>query len=431
MLRDLAGAVLDDQVDALHAAAERHPVLDLSRVAIRGWSFGGYLAALAVLRRPDVFHAAIAGAPVTDWRLYDTHYTERYLGDPDQRAGRRTAQLGPARTPPALERPLLLIHGLADDNVVAAHTLQLSSALLAAGRPHEVVLLPDVTHMARSTSSPRTCSGSRPTSCAARCRPDRAAHGAGQEWRRYGVVDGATGTPPVEMISGWPKARSKRSSSQSCRQPTRTGTWRMIARPERSVATSAGTPGGVRCSISSASARSVAARATGTLSSRPRSGRYSEARTLSSSALRDDGAQQGELAVGEPGQVGGLERLGGVDVAAVVLDAPADVEDGRGVAERLADLLARLRVEGLEHAQGHGGPAGGGLGLPRGEPSGERLDRRGPDLDGRGQGQVQRVVGHALAEALARDLDLLRRPRTPTGPGRPPPLRRWSRPGPG
>ena len=63
-------------------AAAEHPVLDLDRVAIRGWSFGGYLAALAVLRRPDVFHAAVAGAPVTEWRLYDTHYTERYLGDP-------------------------------------------------------------------------------------------------------------------------------------------------------------------------------------------------------------------------------------------------------------------------------------------------------------------------------------------------------------
>ena len=62
-------------------------------MAIRGWSFGGYLAALAVLRRPDVFHAAIAGAPVTDWRLYDTHYTERYLGLPASPAGPTT---GPA-----------------------------------------------------------------------------------------------------------------------------------------------------------------------------------------------------------------------------------------------------------------------------------------------------------------------------------------------
>ena len=128
--------MLEDQVDALQAAAEQFPDLDLGRVGIRGWSFGGYLAALAVLRRPDVFHAAVAGAPVTDWRLYDTHYTERYLGRPDENAGglRRSPRRWPTR--PRLTRPLMLIHGLADDNVVVAHTLRLSSALLAAGRPH-------------------------------------------------------------------------------------------------------------------------------------------------------------------------------------------------------------------------------------------------------------------------------------------------------
>ena len=143
--RDLASPVLDDQIDALEGAARDHP-LDLTRVAIRGWSFGGYLAALAVLRRPDVFHAAIAGAPVTEWRLYDTHYTERYLGDPnvDPVPYNSTSLL---RLAPSLERPLLLVHGLADDNVVAAHTLQMSSALLAAGRPHEVLPLVGVTHM--------------------------------------------------------------------------------------------------------------------------------------------------------------------------------------------------------------------------------------------------------------------------------------------
>jgi dipeptidyl-peptidase 4 len=143
---DLAGPTLDDQVDALHALADRVPGLDLARVAIRGWSFGGYLAALAVLRRPDVFHAAIAGAPVTEWRLYDTHYTERYLGDPADRPEQYEAT---SLLPLAgdLTRPLLLIHGLADDNVVAAHTLQLSAALLAAGRPHEVLPLAGVTHM--------------------------------------------------------------------------------------------------------------------------------------------------------------------------------------------------------------------------------------------------------------------------------------------
>jgi dipeptidyl-peptidase-4 len=136
---------LDDQIDALTGLAARYPDdLDLSRVAIRGWSFGGYLAALAVLRRPDIFHAAVAGAPVTDWRLYDTCYTERYLGQPSEGFYEASSLLADAEK---LERPLLLVHGLADDNVVAAHTLRLSSALLAAGRPHTVLPLSGVTHM--------------------------------------------------------------------------------------------------------------------------------------------------------------------------------------------------------------------------------------------------------------------------------------------
>ena len=144
--QDLAGPVLEDQVDALHAAAEIEPDLDLSRVAIRGWSFGGYLAALAVLRRPDVFHAAVAGAPAVDWAHYDTHYTERYLGTPQDSPDvyAKNSLLGDAAS---LTRPLLLIHGLADDNVVAAHTLLLSQRLTEAGRPHSVLPLTGVTHM--------------------------------------------------------------------------------------------------------------------------------------------------------------------------------------------------------------------------------------------------------------------------------------------
>ncbi|MER8183556.1 alpha/beta fold hydrolase [Kitasatospora sp. NPDC094015] len=142
---DLAEVTLDDQVAALQALAEEFP-LDLDRVAIRGWSYGGYLAALAVLRRPDVFHAAVSGAPVTDWQLYDTHYTERYLGHPaEQPEVYRANSL--IEDAPKLERPLMIVHGLADDNVVAAHTLRLSSALLAAGRQHTVLPLSGVTHM--------------------------------------------------------------------------------------------------------------------------------------------------------------------------------------------------------------------------------------------------------------------------------------------
>jgi dipeptidyl-peptidase 4 len=148
VLYDEATPNLEDQVEALQAAAAAHPDLDLSRVGIRGWSHGGYLAALAVLRRPDVFHAAVAGAPVTDMRLYDTFYNERYLGHPDEHpeAYAHNSLIADA---PKLDRPLMLIHGLADDNVVVAHTLRMSSALLAAGRPHTVLPLSGVTHMAR------------------------------------------------------------------------------------------------------------------------------------------------------------------------------------------------------------------------------------------------------------------------------------------
>jgi dipeptidyl-peptidase-4 len=147
VLGNMADPALDDQVAALHALAQQHEgLMDLTRVGIRGWSYGGYLAALAIMKRPDVFHAAIAGAPVTDWRLYDTHYTERYLGHPaTDAAAYECSDLIPLA--PQLERPLMLIHGLADDNVVSAHTFKLSRALLEAGRPHQVLPLSGVSHM--------------------------------------------------------------------------------------------------------------------------------------------------------------------------------------------------------------------------------------------------------------------------------------------
>jgi len=139
--------VLADQVSALELVTAKFPgTLDRSRVGIRGWSFGGYLAALAALDRPDVFHAAVAGAPVTEWRLYDTHYTERYLGNPRTQPDVYDANSLLPRAP-QLSRPLLLIHGVADDNVFVSNTAQLSAALTAAGKEHQVEYLTGVTHM--------------------------------------------------------------------------------------------------------------------------------------------------------------------------------------------------------------------------------------------------------------------------------------------
>lgn len=143
--KDLITIPLADQVAALQAVGARHRELDLARVGVFGWSFGGYFAAMAVLLRPDVFKAAVAGAPVTDWSLYDTAYTERYMKPPAANPDgyRSTSALTHAAK---LTRPLLVIHGITDDNVHFAHTLALIEALYIAGKRAEVITL-SATHM--------------------------------------------------------------------------------------------------------------------------------------------------------------------------------------------------------------------------------------------------------------------------------------------
>ena len=148
-LNDRAGTI-DDQAEAFTEVARLYPDdVDSTRVAIRGWSFGGYLALLGVLRRPDVFSAAIAGAPTTDERLYDTCYSERYLGNPNTNPEVYEAN-NVIPLAARLSKPFMIIHGLADDNVYVAHSLRLSSALLAAGKTHEFIPLSGMTHMANS-----------------------------------------------------------------------------------------------------------------------------------------------------------------------------------------------------------------------------------------------------------------------------------------
>jgi len=130
---DLIAIPLEDQVAALNALGRSFPGLDLGRVGIFGWSFGGYVSAMAAMRRPDVFRAAVAGAPVADWHDYDTHYTERYLDLPAQNP--RGYAAGSVLTwAKHLERPLLVIHGTADDNVYFLHSLELCDALFHAAR---------------------------------------------------------------------------------------------------------------------------------------------------------------------------------------------------------------------------------------------------------------------------------------------------------
>lgn len=143
---NLGGVALEDQVEALKLLAAKYPEMDLNRVGIYGWSFGGYMSALAVLKRPDVFKVGVAGAPVVDWRDYDTHYTERYMDLPEANpTGYDQASL--LTWADKLERPLLLVHGTADDNVYFLHSIKLVDVLFRKGKRFDLLPLAGFTHM--------------------------------------------------------------------------------------------------------------------------------------------------------------------------------------------------------------------------------------------------------------------------------------------
>ena len=121
------------------------PFVDPKRIAIYGWSYGGYMTLKMLERDPGLYAAGIAGAPVTDWALYDTHYTERYMGDPrtDAAAYAKAGALGEASR---IRDPLLLIHGMADDNVFLENTTALAAELQTEGTKFEMMLYPGKTH---------------------------------------------------------------------------------------------------------------------------------------------------------------------------------------------------------------------------------------------------------------------------------------------
>ncbi len=149
---------VDGHVAAIKALGEKYPEMDLERVGVFGWSFGGYFSALAVLKHPEIFKAAVAGAPVIDWRDYDTAYTERYLGLPTDNAAVYdaadvTTWAKRAIAPDAPARPLLVFHGTADDNVYFLNSLKLGEALAKSGRPFELVPLPGQTHQLSSATA--------------------------------------------------------------------------------------------------------------------------------------------------------------------------------------------------------------------------------------------------------------------------------------
>ena len=119
--------------------------VDADRIGVFGHSYGGYMALLCLARAPEVFAAGVSVAPVTDWRLYDTHYTERYLGDPAAHPERYLRSSVFSHLD-GLSGPLLLMHGMADDNVLFTHTTKLLSALQERGVPFELMTYPGARH---------------------------------------------------------------------------------------------------------------------------------------------------------------------------------------------------------------------------------------------------------------------------------------------
>ena len=144
LFHDMGRIELEDQllgVDHLKSL----PYVDPARLGITGWSYGGYMTLYALTHAPDVFKAGVAGAPVTDWKLYDTIYTERYMGTPQSnpKGYENGSPLARARD---LKAELLLVHGSADDNVHLANTLAFADALIKAGRPHSLLIHPGQMH---------------------------------------------------------------------------------------------------------------------------------------------------------------------------------------------------------------------------------------------------------------------------------------------
>jgi dipeptidyl-peptidase 4 len=139
---------VEDQAAAVRWLGAEYGSIDLDRVGVYGWSYGGYMTLLCLLKHPALFKVGVAGAPVTDWDGYDTGYTERYMSTPQKnpegyREGSVLTHAG------KLEGKLLVVHGLIDENVHFRHTGRLLTALTAAGKEYDLLFYPEERHMPR------------------------------------------------------------------------------------------------------------------------------------------------------------------------------------------------------------------------------------------------------------------------------------------
>jgi dipeptidyl-peptidase-4 len=135
---------LQDQLAGIDYLATL-PFVDATRVGIYGHSYGGFMAALAMLRAPDRFKVGVAGSPVTDWHLYDTGYTERFMGLPDKN-GSAYEQNDLSAMAPALKGKLFLLHAMMDENVHFQNSARLMDALTMAQKPFDLLVFPGERH---------------------------------------------------------------------------------------------------------------------------------------------------------------------------------------------------------------------------------------------------------------------------------------------
>ena len=146
--RNMGDIEVRDQVDGVRWLISQG-LADPDRVGVYGWSYGGYMTLMCLCRAPDIFKMGVAGAPVTHWDGYDTHYTERYMGTPASNPdGYRVSSV--MSHVENLRGDLLIVHGLIDENVHFRHTARLINALIKARKPYDLHLYPDERHMPRS-----------------------------------------------------------------------------------------------------------------------------------------------------------------------------------------------------------------------------------------------------------------------------------------
>jgi dipeptidyl-peptidase 4 len=146
LFKKLGGPEVDDQLAAL-TWLKAQPFVAPERVGVWGWSYGGYMVLRLMTQAPEAYAAGFSGAPVSEWRLYDTHYTERFMGDPNTPAGIKAYDAASVLPDAAkFKRPLFLVHGMADDNVVFEHSTRMMALMQKANVPFETQVYPGQTH---------------------------------------------------------------------------------------------------------------------------------------------------------------------------------------------------------------------------------------------------------------------------------------------